>query len=103
MSKYRLGITTSYFNEEATNLETSYLKDFREEYKKYEIVELLAEVIEKEDFHISGVIAIKFDSENDETAKEFVKKFIENHSLKGECLGLQNSEGTQIATEEEFE
>ena len=102
MKKYTISFTTSYFDDESDDLEKDYLKNYHAVYSEYKIVELIAEVIENQEHHVSGLMSIEFNSKNVVTAKIFVENLIDKHYLLGECWSLKNDKNKQIATEENY-
>ena len=98
---YNLGITTGYFNDDTKDLKQSYLNDLGKQFDKYEVDSLIAEVVEKSEGHVSGVVSILFESKDVNSAKEYIEQFIRDNGLQGECWSLtEKGKEEVLATEE---
>jgi len=97
MTKYKLAISVSYFNDETDDILTEFQKDMQQDNR----VDIHAEVVEENECHISGIVTDILELEDDVDVKKAVADYISEQSLGGECFSLKDMNDKELFTEED--
>jgi len=98
MKKFKLTTTVSYYNDESEDLEADFKKDMQKDNR----IEIVAEVVENCESHISGIVTDILEIKEGENIKEKVQNYMHENSLIGECFSLKDVNDRELFTEEDI-